>query len=35
MEKISEAVVVNQEGNRLNIVLFDKGEQDWNNSVNA
>ena len=35
LEKISDAIVVDQYGNTLSIVLFEKGEKDWNNSVNA
>jgi hypothetical protein len=35
MEKITEAIVVGQEGDRLSIVLFSKGEKDWNKSVNC
>lgn len=35
MERITEAIVVDQEGDRLNIVLFPKGEKDWNKSINC
>lgn len=35
MEKITDAIVVDQEGDRLNIVLFPKGERDWNKSINC
>lgn len=35
MDKVSEAIVVRQDENGLYVVLFEKGETDWGNSVNA
>lgn len=35
LEKISDAIVVGQYGDKLSLVLFEKGEHDWNKSVNA
>ena len=35
MEKVTEAVVVGQSGDRLSVVLFPKGEKDWNKSINC
>jgi len=35
LEKISEVVVMGQFGNKLSVIMFEKGEKDWNNSVNA
>jgi hypothetical protein len=35
MEKVTEAIVVDQQGDRLSIVLFPKGEKDWNKSINC
>lgn len=35
MEKVTEAIVVDQQGDRLRIVLFPKGEKDWNKSINC
>ena len=30
MEKITEAIVVGQQGDKLKVVLFPKGEKNWN-----
>jgi hypothetical protein len=35
MEQVTEAIVVDQVGDKLNIVLFPKGERDWNKSINC
>lgn len=36
LDKVTEAIVVEQSGNRVEVVLFkDKGEKDWNKSVNC
>lgn len=35
MEKVTEAIVVGQTGKVLSIVLFPKGEKDWNKSINC
>ena len=35
MERVTEAIVVDQQGDRLRIVLFPKGEKDWNKSLNC
>lgn len=35
MDKVAEAIVVDQQKNSLSIVLFEKGETDWANSINA
>lgn len=35
MEQITEVIVVDQQDDRLQVVLFPKGEKDWNKSVNC
>lgn len=35
MERVTEALVVDQSNGRLQIVLFPKGEKDWNKSINC
>jgi hypothetical protein len=35
MEKVTEVLVVDQAGDRLKVVLFPKGEKDWNKSINC
>jgi len=35
METITEALVLGQDGDRLSIVLFPKGEKDWTKSINC
>ena len=35
LEKITDAIVVGQYGDKLSLVLFEKGEKDWSRSVNA
>lgn len=35
MERVTEAIVVGQTTSILSIVLFPKGEKDWNKSINC
>jgi len=35
LEKVSEAIIVDQWREQSSLVLFEKGEKDWNHSINA
>jgi endonuclease YncB( thermonuclease family) len=35
MEKTSDAIIVSQGQYKTELVLFEEGEKDWNNSLNA
>ena len=35
MEKVTEAIVTEQYDQEIRVVLFPKGEKDWNKSVNC
>jgi len=35
LEKVHDAIVVEEHSNYLKVILVDEGEQDWSESINA